>query len=306
MKILKGLLVQTPTMDAVDRLRARRRGIHKAFLFLSMLAIGGLTVHLFILRKPPSEEEFIIFIILAFWFVTERFQSYFTGQEEMDALDVVQDNVARLTRELDDKIDSLVKLVSHSVEAKYIGSHAEAFRYVSNRLQTATRMKDTFFRTEEDLAILGHSDDTSGYTQACLKLLERGGSIEFIFSKVNFPVAKIMNREIIDYINAKKTFIRWQGFVLEHASMPVINMVIMTFEESREVLFGWNYNNTDDGIVFSSRNERIIRYFDALFDRMRISAEPVKPCDLLVVLGTAQDTQMPLQQEQELEKVNHE
>lgn len=52
-------------------------------------------------------------------------------------------------------------------------------------------------------------------------------------------------------------------------------MIIITYDESREVLFGWNYNNTDDGIVFGSKDEKVIRYFDSLFDRMKAIASPV-------------------------------
>jgi hypothetical protein len=228
----------------------------------------------------------LVFVLLAALFVTERLQSYFAaGGEEIflenirsdmeGILENIRSDVKDIREDLKTKTTELTNTMKHTFQTKTIGSHTQAFRYVVDRLHGATRMKDTFFRIEEDQILFGHSFDTNRYMAACLKLLEGGGSIEFIFSKVNRSIALKVNEQIIDYVKHYNMLGRWQGFELDHHDTPVINLIILSFEDFREVLFGWNYSNTDDGLVFSSTNERVVQYFDALFDRMRTNAERV-------------------------------
>jgi hypothetical protein len=214
-----------------------------------------------------------MFALLAALFATERLQSYFGAKGEEIFLENLRSEVEGIRDDLKTKTAELTNTMSRTFQTKTIGSHTQGFRYVVDRLHAANRMKDTFFRIEEDQILFGHSLDTTQYMDACLDLLKRGGSIEFIFSKVNRDVALKVNAQIIDYIRNYKIFGRWQGFELDHQDTPVINLIILSYDDFREVLFGWNYSNTDDGLVFSSTNERVVQYFDALFDRMRNNAD---------------------------------
>jgi hypothetical protein len=244
-------------------------------LILSLLAIMVLGLEFFVVHGPAGETTILLFSLLAAYFITEKFQSFFAAKSEERVREEIRQDVILIRDGLDSKSSELMRTIEKSFEMKCIGSHAEAFRYVISRLHGVDRMKDTFFRVEEDQVLSGHSEDTKGYMGACLEVLKRGGSIEFIFSKVNHNVALAVANDMIDYVNEKKSFIRWQGFELEHGSTPMINLILLTYRDYREVLFGWNYSNTDDGIVFSSTDEKVVRYFDALFDRMRASASRV-------------------------------
>jgi hypothetical protein len=48
-------------------------------------------------------------------------------------------------------------------------------------------------------------------------------------------------------------------------------VVIITYEyeAEREIFFGWNFTDTDSGLVFSSRAESTITYFDSWFEALR-------------------------------------
>jgi hypothetical protein len=244
-------------------------------LILSLLAIAALGLHFFILHKPAGDTEILVFSLLAGLFITEKFQSFFAAKGEERVLGGLREDVVAIRDGLDIKSSELMRTMEKSFEMKCVGSHTEAFRYVVSRLHGVDRMKDTFFRVEEDQVLSGHADDTKEYMGACLELMKRGGSIEFIFSKVNHNIALAVAKDMIDYVNEKKAFIRWQGFELQHGTTPVINLIVLTYRDYREVLFGWNYSNTDDGLVFSSTDDKVVRYFDALYDRMRGSAKHV-------------------------------
>jgi hypothetical protein len=246
--------------------------ISRWFLFLTLFGISITAWHLF--NDPgTSNAERLVFVLLAALFATERLQSYFAAGGEEIFLENIRSDVEGIRDDLKIRTTELTNTMSRTFQTKTIGSHTQAFHYVVDRLHAANRMKDTFFRVEEDQILFGHSLDTGRYMDACMDLLKRGGSIEFIFSMVNRNVALKVNEQIIDYIRQYNIFGRWQGFELDHHDTPVINLIILSYDDFREVLFGWNYSNTDDGLVFSSTNERVVQYFDALFDRMRNNAE---------------------------------
>ncbi|MGE0290442.1 MAG: hypothetical protein AB7F35_25450 [Acetobacteraceae bacterium] len=232
--------------------------VPRLMLILSVMAIAVLAFHLYENRVFVEPGAGQIFLLLSAYIVTEKIQAYYSAKSEEEIRnDITSTRVA------------IVETIGNSVETRYIGTHTEALEYCLSKYRSATRIKDTFFRTERDMTLLGHRDVIDQYYRVVLDFIKSGGSMELILSNHNVDTLPLFARDLVDYVVDHEMSVRFQMRSLDHGNAPLINMVIITYNDSREVLFGWNFNNTEDGIVFSSRDEKVIRYFDSLFNEMR-------------------------------------
>jgi hypothetical protein len=201
----------------------------------------------------------VLFSVLVIYIVSEKVQGFFSARAEDQS-----------RAEIKTMRDQTLELMSKRLEVVCIGSHTDAFEYCMTRRKHLKRLQDTYFRTEPDNTLISFPL-VKGLYHENLELLLRGGSIDVLVSNNNISAFNEVVDDIRNEIINSQKRLKFYPRILDQKKIPLINIQIMTYtDDSREVLFGWNFRNADDGLVFSSKEERIVRYYSSLYEETRI------------------------------------
>jgi hypothetical protein len=221
-------------------------------LFLCIIGLAGIAT--FLILQGAFRETFALefFIIVALYIITEKVQALLSARSE--------DKLCR----------DIVDLTSSKVEVRCIGTHVEGLQYCTEKMKMVKRFQDTYFRTEADKTNKSHPMVTERFYAAVLDMLARGGSFDCLISIHNMPVYKQLVANIRQRSIENRSHLRLFVRTLDHGDLPLINTQILTYlDDTREVVFGWNFRNADDGLVFSSKEEKIVRYFAGYYEEIR-------------------------------------
>lgn len=234
-------------------------------LLLTTLGLLAIWVGLYVEDLFKDKIVVSLFSIFAIYIITEKVQAIFSARAE----DQIRNEVVSLKDEI---LDSLLR----TLDVRRIGLHSEGLSYAARRMKRAKFIQDTYFRNEQDLVIPAYPDEAAVYYRGLADIIIRGGSVDILCSSHNIPIWNEAMADIKDVLSDQNTMFRVQLRKLDNRDISLINMIILTYEgDSREVIFGWNFRSKNDGVVFSSVEERVIRYFDGLYDELRRVTEPV-------------------------------
>ncbi|MBV9826934.1 MAG: hypothetical protein JO001_14845 [Alphaproteobacteria bacterium] len=244
---------------------------------ISLAALVGV-ISLFVHFSYSAVSLWDIVLIFFLYALHDILMSWIAheAQEELK-LDVVETNAAAAASIIDATKaagDKAIDQIRRSLTVTYIGTHVEALRYSAERTKYATGIRDTYFRAESDQILPGYPAEIRAVEEGYRSVIQREGFIELILSKHNLASALNFAGIAIDAARERGSVSQYKLYVLEHAKIPIPNMIIFTYPNGQEVLFGWNFNNYDNGIVFSSKDDRTITYFILWYEALKAAAGP--------------------------------
>jgi hypothetical protein len=224
---------------------------------ISMLGLAGIGAFMVLQGDFRDRHILEFFAVLALFFISEKVQGFFAARSE-----------DKLWRDM-------VELTASSIDVRCIGTHAQGMEYCAEQMKHARAFRDTFFRTEEDKINLSHSEATERFCRAILEMVrDRHGSFDCLVSNVNKSMFKRLVAPIRDELIATGTHLRFQVHTVDHGAVPLIGIQILTYPDGpAEVVFGWNYHNHDDGVVFASKDERLVEYFSHYYAAIRAAGQ---------------------------------
>ncbi|HEV7600911.1 MAG TPA: hypothetical protein VGO49_11740 [Bradyrhizobium sp.] len=242
----------------------------------------------------------VLFAAIAVYLATEKWQAILSAQAE----EQLKNDVLRLNREIIRDVKKIVgdvtdvrqQVIEHLGKLKEeitdvvskrvltvtrVGSHRQGLVYAAERMQNARTVQDTYLRKETDKILTGYPDVADRFYKGMLGVVSRGGSVETICSRNNTGNLKSLLPEVWTFVSEKECHFRFEVWEVDIRNVPMTNLTILTYtDDSREVLFGWNFRNKDDGVVFASKDDTVIRYFDGLYNQLRTISKGI---DLNVV-----------------------
>lgn len=107
----------------------------------------------------------------------------------------------QIKTEIDAARDQVVAILAHSFNMVYVGNHREGLRAVAHKLQSATRVRDTYLRMFPDRVIFGHPDiGVELYSQYMALTRRPTGHVELVISKHNLPMIRELGKALVDRI----------------------------------------------------------------------------------------------------------
>ncbi len=239
--------------------------VETAFFVLSILGLVGV-VAAFYFEQMKGHEAAILGAIVVY-IVTEKYQA----KKSVGNQEILKQQVTALTKEISSQL-------AKSIPCTAIGGHEQGLRYAVKMMETAIAVKDTYLRQEEDRVLPEIGEAASLFLNG-LARVARNGTVQVIYSDNNEAVLRTLWSqvpELIARINSPGSF----RIKMRHKNitdMPIVNLIILTYPGNRgEVLFGWNYRgNADDGQVFASKDEGLVRYFEEFYRQLWEVSVPI-------------------------------
>jgi hypothetical protein len=211
--------------------------------------LGIVAIYFLIAAHSPDPIIKDIFIAIAIYIVTEKVQGFFSA-------------VAERNLHLE-----IAKLTERSVNVSYVGTHKEGLHYCAGKMRRALRFQDTLFRTKPDEVNRSHSETTTLFYKSVADMLCQGGSFECLISEGNWSLFQDVMAPYQAQLDKAQSLARIHVCLIQHTA-PLMGMQILTYSDAAddvEVVFGWNYHAKDIGLVFSTRDRRLVKYFSDMY-----------------------------------------
>ncbi len=222
------------------------------FVISYLVAIIVVAVSIFVGQIPTQDQTIKLFFILVLpiicFLIADKITSFVQSRSEHE--------------ELTSKI--LQSIPSTDLFISFPDSNA-AFDYILNAIENATEIRNTRISINKD-AVSSIHDKQQKTDEKIKKLLKNGLHYSIVVSgKHADDIGKFQS--FVDNIHAKGQF---RGNILEDASFPIVNFIIIKHSDSEELLMGWAVKSNWDHSrpIFLIREKRIVDYFIVLHDQL--------------------------------------
>jgi hypothetical protein len=215
-----------------------------------------------------------ILIALCVFVVTERIAAiishYLKGDRERELDRMWADLKSELDgvrEDLTSTLENICKDLRNTILSKSdifdLGLPADGLRWVSNALNgDAVHVRDLMVRANKNASFADKKAYTT-YLEDVEQFLERGyayivlGNDSGLLASDSWIIEHYDKHDRVNYV---------RRVTRDDIHFPIVNCVIIDHKDRRkEVLFGWDFDNTDVCHVFLSRSPALIRYFETLF-----------------------------------------
>jgi hypothetical protein len=223
------------------------------FLIITVFGLLGIFVSVRYEKMNLSES---VFAAIIFFFLTERLLDVILAYISKNHLSAVNNSIMTLAQSLATSDNLIV-----------FERPVDAMNYIKSHLQNARSVQDTFFRVGAHLTYKKSGDEAVAYLESLSTAVRQGCRFTGIVTDASM--------ELYDYFRTKAGK-NYSFHNLKSGGTPLLNVTIVEYYGGqKELLFGWDYDSLDDGLVFATKSERAVSYFNSYFQCLLKECQPV-------------------------------
>jgi len=222
-------------------------------LVISLAALGVISVEYLVAKPPESLRDILMPILFLFatMIVVDKFGAVFSGRSFDEE-----------RQEVTDLVQTLPSLMSKSHDVVTFSSRARGYTYCINAAEFAISVKNTVIRYGDDAAASPNDYDYAAWREAKYKSITTS-HCEWYEIVSNYLARDNPQISLFDKTKLRRT--NYHSRYIDDVKCPMVQMTIFDFHEYREVIFGWEFPELEQGMCFLTRNDRVVAYFDKYF-----------------------------------------
>jgi hypothetical protein len=248
---------------------------HWLLLFLAFAAFGAVAIELY--RKGNKDlSAWAVVLTLAVFVVAERLGSMVLHLANSERERVQQDANSERDRRLQEVWQEQRSIMLSKGDIFDLGVPANGLRWLTNALNgNAVYVRDLMIRVNKN-ASFSDKDAYEKYLATIISFLGNGNRYVVIGNEAGLLSSTQWVTEHFDDHN-RANYVR--RVTNDKLNFPIVNCVILEYlDNTKEVLFGWDFDNTDVCHVFLTRAPGLVNYFEGLFSAcQRYSEDWIPP-----------------------------
>jgi hypothetical protein len=225
-------------------------------------------------QKPGGLDEEILaaFVLVAGYILVEKFLAWKEGNR-LHALETnLRDDLTHLRDDLAHQRDLLLKVG----DVRTLGNSSAGLQHLTRAMKDSntTAIRDIIVRSSEG-SWYTKSSEYLDFLKAKKKFIDSGKLYLMVGNERG--LRQLVEAETqADYAAMHRAPNYQKKFV--DLAFPICNPVIIEYKDlSKEVLFGWSYDDLSNAYVFQSRDANVVSYFSGLFDSMVAHSSTTPP-----------------------------